>query len=367
MKRKGKIIGVAKIGISGLLVTAAVACILLRIPQCFKSQNPAALAAAAVTLSSGEYKLDQNGDNDNENQSSTKPSNNEENKTQTTTQQTTVAQVKKDKSDYYDSFSKSHDNENKNEVAEKTYGEDGTKCESCYVKNKTGLDIDFEKELNDKLPFSVNKGVKSPQVLIYHTHTSEGYLDEDVDFFYDSYYSRTLNNAYNVTSVGDAITKSLTSNGISTIHDKTVHDNTYNVAYERSVETVNKDMKNNKDIKVCLDIHRDAIGTDSCKVKPVFEYNGKKAAQIMILAGCDDGTMGFENWKNNLSFALKIQNTAEEMYPGMTRPLDFDYFAYNEYVCDGSLLIEVGSDANSIEEAEYTGSMLGKVLAKVLG
>ena len=73
----------------------------------------------------------------------------------------------------------------------------------------------------------------------------------------------------------------------------------------------------------------------------------------MILSGCDpDNERGFDNWQNNLSLALKIQNTAEKLYPGMTRPLDFGYFAYNEYICDGSLLIEIGTDANSINEAE---------------
>ena len=87
----------------------------------------------------------------------------------------------------------------------------------------------------------------------------------------------------------------------------------------------------------------------------------------MVLSGCDYyGERDFDNWRNNLDFALKIQNTAEKMYPGMTRPLSFDFFAYNEYICDGSLLIEVGSDANSIDEAEYTGALLGNVLSAVL-
>ena len=126
-------------------------------------------------------------------------------------------------------------------------------------------------------------------------------------------------------------------------------------------------MSGNSSIKVVLDIHRDALGTEERKVKPVFEYNGRQAAQIMVLSGCDYyGERDFDNWRNNLDFALKIQNTAEKMYPGMTRPLSFDFFAYNEYICDGSLLIEVGSDANSIDEAEYTGTLLGNVLSAVL-
>lgn len=87
----------------------------------------------------------------------------------------------------------------------------------------------------------------------------------------------------------------------------------------------------------------------------------------MILSGCDIyNERGFENWQSNLNFALKIQSKAEEMYPGMTRPLSFDFFAYNEYVCDGSLLIEIGTDANSIDEVEYSGKLLANVLCEVL-
>ena len=126
-------------------------------------------------------------------------------------------------------------------------------------------------------------------------------------------------------------------------------------------------MEENEDIKVVIDIHRDAIGSDTYKVKPVFEYDGRQGAQIMVMSGCDiDGEMGFDTWKENLNFALKINNTAETMYPGMTRPLTFGYFAYNEYLCNGSLLIEVGTDANTIEEAEYTAELLGNVLYEVL-
>ena len=99
----------------------------------------------------------------------------------------------------------------------------------------------------------------------------------------------------------------------------------------------------------------------------MFTYNGKKGAQIMILAGCDtDGERGFDCWEENLHFALKIQDKAETLYPDMTRPLNFDYFAYNEYVCNGSLLIEVGTESNSIDEATYSGSLLGNAIADVL-
>lgn len=362
MKKQGKLVKLLKAAVSFALLLTAVFCVLRRLPECFTTEDSAVLAAA-FTLTDGRYI------SENDNQDGKKESK------QSTTQPATVSETKsaekssekeRDKSGYYDSFAK-HEGEEKYSIEGKNISGGATKVNNCYIKNKTGLDLDFESILNDKLTFSVKKNTDSPQVLIYHTHTSEAYIDEDVDYFYESFYSRTQNNDFNVVAVGEAIADVLESKGIKTLHDKTVHDSTYNGSYDRSVQTVQSDMKEYKDIKVVLDIHRDALGTDECKVKPVFEYNGKKGAQIMILSGCDtDGERGFENWQNNLNFALKIQNTAEKMYPGMTRPISFDYFAYNEYVCDGSLLIEVGAEANSIDEAVYTGELLGNVLYEVL-
>lgn len=364
LKRKGKFLKAVKISVSLFLFVIAALCVFRRLPECFDSQNPAALAAATFTLTDGKYKYESS--KNTESLSESKISNQDSVSDSEISATVKPAKKERDKSDYYDSFA-AHDGEAKFEIAEKTFSGGGTEVDGCYIKNKTGLDLDFEAILKSSLTFSVKEKADSPQVLIYHTHTSEGYMDEDVDYFFDSFYSRTQNTDFNVVSVGDAITDALNKKGIKTIHDKTVHDSTYNGSYDRSVQTVQSDMEKYGDIKVVLDIHRDAIGTDEQKIKPVFSYNGKKAAQIMILSGCDtDGEMGFENWENNLGFALKIQHTAEKMYPGMTRPLSFDYFAYNEYVCDGSLLIEMGTEANSIEEAEYAGELLGNVLYEVL-
>ena len=352
----------AKLTLSFTLVLIAVFCILRRLPECF-NPNDSAVLAAAFTLTDGQYisGSDKKADKKNE------PNEPSQEQTPTTAPKAeTSLDKKRDKSDYYDSFAE-HKGEAKYSIEERTISGGATEVGNGYIKNKTGLDLDFDKILSDKLTFSVKKKTNSPQVLIYHTHTTEAYIDEDVDYFYESFYSRTQDSNFSVVAVGDAITKALESKGIKTLHDKTIHDSTYNGAYDRSVQTVQSDMKDNPEIKVVLDIHRDALGTDDNKVKPVFEYNGKKGAQIMILSGCDtDGERDFENWQNNLSFALKIQDTAEKMYPGMTRPISFGYFAYNEYVCDGSLLIEVGAEANSIEEAEYTGELLGNVLYEVL-
>ncbi len=360
MKRKGKFFKSVKVFFSFVLLTTAVFCVFCRLPQCFESQNPAALAAANFTLSNGEYSLVTQEKEDFDNTANIS----EVKKNENTDEET--EKKERDKSNYYDSYAE-HEGELKYTVEERQIEGTGTQIENFYIKNKTGIDFDFEEYLNTELPFSVEKKVSLPQVLIYHTHTSEAYMDEDVDYFYESFYSRTQDTNFNVVGVGKIIADELNKKGIRTLHDTTVHDSSYNGSYDRSAQTVYANMEEYKDIKVVIDIHRDAIGTEENKVKPVFTYNGKKGAQIMILSGCDvDGVFGFDNWENNLNFALKLQKKAEEMYPGITRPLSFGNFAYNEYICDGSLLIEVGAEGNSIEEAEYTGKLLANVLYEVL-
>lgn len=359
MKRTGYFFKRIKTLFALLLVGLAVFCLSTRLPQVMGDGDNAALAAAAFTLTDGKYRVEAE-------TRTTSPSSTSSAAKQPVANMLPSAVPPRDKSSYYDSDG-DHEGEAVYNITQKTITGDGTLVDNCYIKNKTGLDLDFNAVLNQPLTFRVKKNTSSPQVLIYHTHTSEAYLDETVDYYYESYYSRTQNEAFSVVAVGDVITQTLQNRGINTLHDKTVHDSTYDGAYDRSAQTVEADMNRCGDIKVVLDIHRDALGSDEAKVKPVFEHDGKTAAQLMILSGCDpDNERGFQRWQNNLSLALKIQHKAEELYPGMTRPVSFDYFAYNEYICDGSLLIEVGSDANSIDEVETTAALLGEVLAQVL-
>lgn len=252
-------------------------------------------------------------------------------------------------------------------VTEVRYSAGGIEYDNFYVKNATDTNISISQEIKAKLGFKL-EDTTEPQVLIVHTHTSESYMEEDLGYYYDSFYPRSEDPTKTVCAVGDAITASLKNAGINTIHITTVHDTTYTGSYKRCAESINKCLEQYPSIKVVLDIHRDSIEADDGeKIKPTFIYNGKKAAQIMIMAGYDkDGSLNFPDWRYNLRFALRLQQCAEDMYPGMTRPLYFGNFAYNMYINTGSLLIEVGTDANTIEEASYTGELLGNVIAKTL-
>ncbi len=253
-------------------------------------------------------------------------------------------------------------------IIETQIGNAGVKCGNFYIKNAANQNIDFGAELNKKPEINITKTDK-PQVLIFHTHTSESYMNEDTGVFYDSFYPRTLDGSKNVTRVGQEITDKLIKNGINAIHDTTYHDSpTYNGSYSRAAKTIKSNLEKYPSIQVVIDIHRDSMGTNETgKIKPTFKYQNKKAAQMMIISGCDpDGSIGFPNWNKNLKLALRLQKYAETMFPGITRPLKLANVKYNQHLTPGSMLIEVGSDVNTLEEAIYTGSMIGESLSKLL-
>ena len=170
--------------------------------------------------------------------------------------------------------------------------------------------------------------------------------------------------------VGDEIVKELEKNGFACIHDTEIHDLKYTGAYEHSRKAVTEYLKKYPSIQITLDIHRDAIEqSDGTKIKPTATVNGHKAAQIMIISGCQEQGNPVENfpdWRYNLIFAVELQNKIETLFPGLTRPIFFSPRRYNMNLTRNSLLIEVGSDSNTLREAALSGRMIGKALAEIL-
>ncbi len=321
--------------------------------------DKAAVMAAMLTVSKGNYNIKYNS------KAAVKKSAGEKSKQKPKTAPRNTVKSSNFSQKYYNTFSP-HNSKKQYPIYTKQYRAGGKKYENFYVKNNTDYNLDIGAALKKDLGFKIEKN-KKVQVLIYHTHTSESFIDCDVGYYYSDYYPRTKDTRYNITQVGDEIEKQLKKAGIGVVHDKTSHDDSYTGSYSRSRITVNKYLKKYPDIKVTLDIHRDSIGSDTYKVKPTFEYKGRKGAQIMILTGYDsEDYFNFPKWNYNLRFALKLQKMCETKYSGMTRPLDFGNFAYNMNVNTGSLLIEVGADGNTLEEAKYSGELLGKALSQVL-
>lgn len=214
----------------------------------------------------------------------------------------------------------------------------------------------------------LNAPADEPQVLIMHTHTTESYEYLSRDYYDNDFQCRTTDNDMNVTAVGDIMTKVFEENGIRTLHDKTIHDHpSYNGSYDRSRETVSALLEKYPSIKVVIDVHRDAIERESGeRIAPYAEINGKGCAQVMLICGCDDGTMNMPQCMKNLRTASLFQQYMENMYPGLTRPVLYDYRQYNQDLTTGSLLLEVGGHANSIDEAVYAGQLSAEAIAAAL-
>lgn len=235
------------------------------------------------------------------------------------------------------------------------------------VRNLTHIGMDELEELSSHKPSFEIKADGEPEVLIMHTHTTECYEPYERDYYDLNRSCRVLDGRENMTAVGDMITKELYKMGIGVVHDTTVHDYPdYNGSYDRSRKTVCNILEQYPSIKVVLDIHRDAIERDGDRIAPVTEINGRSAAQIMIICGCDDGTMDMPDCLKNFSFACALQSRIETDNPTLTRPVLFDYRHYNQDLTTGSLLIEVGSHGNTLEQAKYSGELIGKSLAGLL-
>ncbi len=238
---------------------------------------------------------------------------------------------------------------------------------SGQVMNNTSItnyNLSQEGKLKPEFKIELNG---EPQVLIMHTHTTESFEPYERNFYDSSFNYRTTDSTKNVVMVADEIAKQLEQVGITTIHDSTIHDYpSYNGSYVRSAETVKAILAQYPSIKVVLDVHRDAIISEGDLMQPVATINGKKAAQVMIISGCDDGTLNMPNYMQNFRLASLFQQKMEGNYSGLTRPIMFDYRKYNQDLTTGSLLLEVGSHGNTIEQARYSGELIGKSIADAL-
>lgn len=235
------------------------------------------------------------------------------------------------------------------------------------VDNKTETVISLKELLSVKPAYNKITNAE-PYILIYHTHSTEGYEMLDLGWYSNQYNSRTSDKAKNMIRVGDELTKTLEEAGFKVIHDRNIYDSSYNGAYSRSRVSVEKYLKQYPSIQITLDVHRDAIHYESgTKCKPTAVINGKKAAQVMIISGCEgDGVENFPSWKKNLVFALGLQSSAEEKYNGLMRPVFFCNRKYNMDVTPCSLLLEFGTDANTLEEAVYSAQLIGDALGEML-
>lgn len=209
--------------------------------------------------------------------------------------------------------------------------------------------------------------LNSENILIYHTHTCESYTKTENFDYEETGNFRTTDINYSVVRVGTELTKYMEYYGYNVIHDTTLYDYpSYSNSYDRSLENVDKILKENedKDIEILFDIHRDAIGDST--YAPTVKIGDEEAAQLMFVIGTNGGGSEHDNWNDNLKFAIKIQEKANEIYPGLFKPIILRDSRYNQQLGRGSSIIEVGATGNTMEQCLNSMKYLSKVLNEVL-
>lgn len=234
---------------------------------------------------------------------------------------------------------------------------------------ETSTDIYSTVEIKNKTNFELTEDILNPDVelnnkkdiLIFHTHTCESYTSSEQYTYTMTGNYRTTDNNYNMVRVGEELKKFLEQKGFNVTHDSTCHDYpSYNGSYDRSLETV-QNLLYDKTTELVIDIHRDAVG-DGDTYGPTVKINGERVAQMMFVIGTDGGGLNHPNWRENLKIAIKIQKKANEMYPGLFRPIILTNSRYNQHTARGASIIEVGATANTLEECLLSMQCLANVL-----
>ena len=235
-----------------------------------------------------------------------------------------------------------------------------------YLYNRTGLDVDLAAAA--AAPVNITLSGDGPQILIIHTHGSEAYTPDGTDIYEPSdNNTRTLDTNYNMVRVGTEMEKVFTEMGLGVVHDTTLYDYPqYNGAYDRSAQAVKAYLEQYPTIRIVLDVHRDAlIGEDGTVYKAVTTVDGTSTAQVMLVLGSSEGGE-HPNWMENLTLACKIQNGMNTLYPTLARPMTMRSSRYNQQLCSGSLLVEVGTHGNTLQEALAGARLFARAAGQVL-
>lgn len=213
----------------------------------------------------------------------------------------------------------------------------------------------------EKLPADITENDEvNGKVLIYHTHTNEAYLKNEQERIQQLYASRTNDSEYTVVKTGNTLTDALEKYGISVDHDTSNNEeNGYNRAYATSMSNITSMTKENGKYSLYIDLHRDSYTKN---VDSTVTIDGVKVAKVMFVVGTQA-----PDYKNNLALAEKMMELLNEIHPQLCeRVLEVDT-NYNQNISDHALLIEVGDNAVTAEEASRAAEYVAQALAELHG
>lgn len=193
---------------------------------------------------------------------------------------------------------------------------------------------------------------EGPQVLIVHTHATESYTMPEGEEYEPSDDHRTLDEAYNMLRVGDELARVLEEAGLTVLHDRTLCDYPkYSGAYDRSLAVIERYRAQYPSITYVLDVHRDAVEDSDGNEYKLLCAEENAAAQLELVVGSSGGGAEHPDWRENLKLARAVQETIAADHPTLMRPIIVRNSRYNQHVTTGSLLVEVGTAGNSLDEA----------------
>lgn len=226
------------------------------------------------------------------------------------------------------------------------------------VKIKNGTKIKLTEEI-----LTPDVTINTKNILIYHTHTCESYTPSEKYTYTKSGNFRTTDITRSVVRVGTELEKYMKNYGYNVIHDQTLYDYpSYNGSYDRSLSNVGKLLDKNPGTEVLFDIHRDAIADST--YAPTVKIGDEYAAQLLFVIGSNGGGQ-HDNWQQNLKFAIKIQEKANELYPGLFKPIILRNSRYNQQLAKGASIIEVGATGNTLDQCLVSMKYLAKVLSEI--
>lgn len=208
-----------------------------------------------------------------------------------------------------------------------------------------------------------NITIDNKNVVIFHTHSCESYTPSEKFQYNTTGTYRTTDLNYTVTRVGTELETELKKYNIPVVHNTSYHDYpSYNGSYTRSLTTVQNILKNTPS-DIIIDLHRDAIADTS--YAPSIKIGDEVVSQLMFVIGTDGGGLEHPNWQKNLQFAVKVQKKANELYPGLFRPILLRNSRYNQQLGKAACIIEVGATGNTLEQSMASMKYLARVFSSI--
>jgi len=238
---------------------------------------------------------------------------------------------------------------------------------TIFVNNETNIDIDIYDFL--ERPISFDFSGDGPHILIIHTHTTEAFTAPGKTWYHITNNKRSHNENENIVAVGVEIANVLRENGFNVVHNTSVHDYpSFNGSYAASFATIDRYLRRYPSIQLVLDVHRDAIVRQECgtKIKLLGEINNEDVAQVMFVVGTNAGGLSHDYWRDNLALVARMQQQMVTDVPGFVRPINLRRERFNQHTTRGSMLIEVGTSGNTLNEAILGGRVAAQQIAEVL-